>query len=172
MRVDTSLVDLPRFHPHLLWREMRLATAAVIADLGKKAPFEFELTVMNVPGFHDDVLEMSIEFGKVTKMDLQRLRRTYEQARRVELAAIALAGLALYHAGGHEIRDLTWPGSGADYLVDDEEYLLEVAGRSRRSDFGKAWEQRWQRLAGNFGGDFYVFVAEFETPAGRLAFAD
>src|SRR5262249_35811803 len=54
---------------------------------------------------------------------------------RIELAAIALAGLALYHGGGHEIVDVAVRGSGADYLVDAGRHLLEIAGRSRRSDF-------------------------------------
>jgi hypothetical protein len=49
-------------------------------------------------------------------------------------------------------------------------YLLEVAGRSRRHDFRAAWQQRWQRLLERMGGGFYFCVAEFKTPAGRLEF--
>ena len=101
---------------------------------------------------------------------MRQLQRTYEAPRLVELAAIAIAGLGLYYGGGHEMRDVALRGSGADYLVDEAHHLLEVAGRSRRSDFGAAWQQRWQRLAGRPGSGFYVCVVEFETPAGRLAF--
>ncbi len=61
-------------------------------------------------------------------------------------------------------------GGGADYLVGESNHLLEVAGRSRRSDFRAAWQQRWQRLTDRIGRGFYVCVAEFETPAGQLAF--
>jgi hypothetical protein len=89
----------------------------------------------------------------------------------VELAAIAIAGLALFAAGGHQIRDIALRGSSADYLVDAESYLLEVAGRSRRSDLDAAWQTRWRRLSDRLGSGFFVCVAEFESPSARLAFA-
>jgi hypothetical protein len=57
-------------------------------------------------------------------------------------------------------------------LVDDESHLLEIAGRSRRSDLESAWRQKWQRLSDTVGAGFYICVAEFETPAGRLTFHD
>jgi hypothetical protein len=86
------------------------------------------------------------------------------------LAAIAIAGLGLYYGGRHEIRDVALRGSAADYLVDDANHFLEVAGRSRRSDLAIAWQQRWHRLSDQPNRGFYLCVAEFETPAGRLAF--
>lgn len=172
MKINTSLVDLPLVHPHLLWRDIRLATVAVFADLGKKTPYQFDLFVNEVPGFHDDVLQMSIDSGKVRKADLARLRRTYEPARRIEFAAIAIAGLGLYHAGGHRINQLAWRGSGADYLIDEEEYPLEIAGRSRRSGLEVAWQEKWRRLTEIIGHNYYVCVVEFETSTGRLAFKD
>lgn len=101
---------------------------------------------------------------------MSRLQRTYESSRLVELAAIAIAGLGLYHGGGHEIIDIALRGSAADYLVGESNHLLEVTGRSRRSDFRVAWQQRWQRLTDRIGRGFYVCVAEFETPTGQLAF--
>jgi hypothetical protein len=106
----------------------------------------------------------------VSEAHVVRLRRTYEPSRLVELAGIAIAGLGLYHAGAHEIRDIALRGSVADYIVDEANHLLEIAGRSRRSDFSAAWQQRWQRLSEGRSGGFYVCVAEFETPAGQLAF--
>src|SRR5947208_6264116 len=102
---------------------------------------------------------------------LARIRRTYEFPRRIELAAIALAGLGLYHGGGHEIVDVAVRSSGADYLVDAAHHLLEVAGRSRHSDFEVAWQQRLQRLQVKATGSFYLCVIEMQTPAGRLLFS-
>src|SRR4029077_12255406 len=99
-----------------------------------------------------------------------RLLRTYELSRLIELAGIGIAGLGLYGAGRHEIRDVALRGSAADYIVDEANHLLEVAGRSRRSDFATAWEQRWRRLSEGRRGSFYVCVSEFETPACQLAF--
>jgi hypothetical protein len=99
------------------------------------------------------------------------VRRTYELSRRVELAAIALTGLALYHGGGHEIVDVAVRGSGADYLVDPAQHLLEIAGRSRQADFEVAWQQRLQRLRARATGSFYLWVIELESPAGRLMFS-
>jgi hypothetical protein len=90
--------------------------------------------------------------------------------RQVELASIAIAGLALHHAGNHEIRDIALWGSGADYLVAEEGYRLEVAGRTRRADFAAAWDQKWDRLSDHVSPGFFACVVEFETPAGRLWF--
>jgi hypothetical protein len=87
----------------------------------------------------------------------------------VELSAIAIAGIGLYYGGGHEIVNIAVRGSMADYLVDDENHLLEIAGRSRNSDFGYTWKQKLQRLKNRGVPSFYLFVAEFETSTGRLA---
>ena len=106
----------------------------------------------------------------MTRGQIGKVRRTYESHRLIELAAIAIAGLGLFAAGGHQIRDVALRGSSADYLVDEENYLLEVSGRSRRSDFQAAWDARWNRLSERSGSGFIVCVSEFETPAGRLAF--
>jgi hypothetical protein len=55
-----------------------------------------------------------------------------------QLSAIAIAGFALYHGGGHEIRDIAVRGSTADYLVDEENHLLEIAdpGKATSSQLG------------------------------------
>jgi hypothetical protein len=66
--------------------------------------------------------------------------------------------VGLHPAGGHEIRDIALRGSAADYLVDESNYLLEIAGRSRRGDFGSAWQQKWQRLTARMGSGFYVVL--------------
>jgi hypothetical protein len=107
----------------------------------------------------------------VPAASVAKARRTYEAHRLVELSAVAVAGLSLFEAGGHQIRDVALRGSAADYLVDEENHLLEIVGRSRRSDLGTAWEARWQRLSHRRGAGFYVCAIEFETPSGRLEFA-
>jgi len=124
-----------------------------------------------VPGYGSEEVEFEIVSAGIPDNNIIKVRRTYEAHRLVEFAAIAVAGLALFHAGGHQIRDVALRGASADYLVDDEGSLLEVAGRSRRSDFQSAWDVRWQRLSDRLGAGFYVCVSEFETPAGRLGFS-
>ena len=116
------------------------------------------------------MLSLAIESGPIRKAELNRVRQTYEPARLIEFAAIAIAGLAMYHAGGHQIVNVAWRGSGADYLVDQEKYPLEIAGRSRLNDLESAWKEKWGRLSENVGRDFFVFVAEFESFTGRLEF--
>jgi hypothetical protein len=172
MNVTAHLDNLTIMHPQLSWNDMRAAAVAIFADSGAMPPFEFELEVKDVPGFDDDTLWMKIDARTISDAYVAQLRRTYEPARLVELAAIAIAGLALYHAGGHVIDDVALRGTGADYLVDEGSYLLEVAGRSRRRDFQSAWRQKWQRLLAKVGGGFFVCVAEFESRSGRLAFND
>ena len=68
--------------------------------------------------------------------------------------------------------DVAIRGSSADYLIDAASNLLEVAGRSRASDFEPTWQKKWQRLSERTSRGFYVCVVEFETPKGRLTFAE
>lgn len=77
------------------------------------------------------------------------------------MAAIAIAGIGLYHAGGHEIRDVALRGSAADYIVDEVCHPLEVGGRSRRSDFRAAWQERWNRLSLCEKPGFYLCISQF-----------
>jgi hypothetical protein len=172
MKVTVSLADLPMAHPNLLWRDIRLAAISALVTDGRKNPFNLNLSVQEVPGFDDEILQMTIEPGKFRDADLARVRRTYEAARLIEFAAVAIAGLGLYHAGGHQIQDIGWRGTAADYLVDEEQYPIEIAGRSKRNDLKAAWRQKWRRLSANMGHDFFVCVVEFETPSGRLAFKE
>ena len=158
-------------HPCLLWDDIIAATVAVFDDRGFSAPFRFGLTIEDLPRFGSGQLDLRILKGGVPDKHVLRIRRTLEAHRLVELAAIAVAGLGLFASGGHQIRDVALRGSSADYLVDQEDYLLEVAGRSRRADFQQAWDSRWDRLAGRHRSGFFVCAAEFETPSGRLAFA-
>jgi hypothetical protein len=170
MSSTVALADLTTMHPRLLWDEISAAAVAVLGSTDKQAPYPVELAVQDIPGFGNGTLALAIEPAGVSPARVARIRRTYEAPRLVELAAIAIAGLGLYHAGGHEIRDVALRWSGADYLIGEAKHLLEVAGRSRREDFKKAWDQRWQRLSQRNG--VYVCVVEFETFAGRLGFRE
>lgn len=165
------LVDLPDRHPGLLWDDVAAAAVAVFQDRGFTTPFPLAITVENVPGYGSGTLDLEIVEQGISGVRVEKLRRTIEGHRLVELAAIAAAGLAVFAAGGHVIRDVALRGSSADYLVGAEDYLLEVAGRSRRRDLPSAWDDRWNRLADRLEFGFFVCVVEFETPSGRLAFA-
>ena len=167
MNISARFSDLPVLHPRLLWEDI-IGAAGAIIDV--RTPFQFELAVRDVPGFGSDRLRMTIDPGEVSMSQVERLRRTFERSRLVELAAIAIAGMGLYYAGGHEIQDIALRGSAADYLVDHSGHLLEIAGRSRRSDLTAAFEQRWLRLSKTTSGGFYVCAVEFESLAGQLAF--
>jgi hypothetical protein len=133
-------------HPRLLWDDIIGATVALMSHVAP-TPFPFRLTVENVPRFGTAELQLAIRPWGISAKRVNQLLRTYEASRLVELAAIAIAGLGLYHAGAHEIRDIAIRGTAADYLVDEDNHLLEIAGRTRRSDFGSAWQQKWKRLS-------------------------
>lgn len=165
------LLDLADMHPNLLWDDIVAATVAVLEERGFAAPFRFQLEVENVPAFGSGKLELQIVKGGIPLNHVRQVRRTFESHRLVELAAIAVTGLGLFAAGGHQIRDVALRGSSADYLVGGDDSLLEVAGRSRRADFQAAWDIRWNRLSERCESGFFVGVSEFETPSGRLAFA-
>ncbi|MEX2174092.1 MAG: hypothetical protein WD872_07000 [Pirellulaceae bacterium] len=115
-------------------------------------------------------LALSVDCEDVSTTDVRRLQRTYGRSRLVELAAVAIAGLAVYHGCGLEIRNVALEGSGPDYLVDPDECHFEVSGRSRASDLAAAWDTRWDRLVAHGYGEFGVCVAEFETLSVRLGF--
>src|SRR5260370_20042708 len=103
MDISTSLVGLAEMHPELEWQEITAATVAVLEDGGLEAPFQVPLDLIDVPGFGTERLNLLIERTGIPAERVTRLRRTYEPPRRIELAAIALTGLGLYHGGGHEI---------------------------------------------------------------------
>jgi hypothetical protein len=170
METWTALAGLSGMHPELEWQEIAAATVAALEDGGFEAPFQVDLELIDVPGFGSERLRLLIDRSGIPATRVARVRRTYEAPRRIELAAIALAGLGLYHGGGHEIVDVAVRGSGADYLVGAGHHALEIAGRSRRSDFEVAWQQRLQRLGERATGGFYLCVVELETPSGRLLF--
>ncbi len=169
--VPCRLQDLPNLHPRLLWETIGLAAAAVLAGVGGQPPCPFVLHAENIPGFGGGELMLAIDPGPFGDDSILRLRRTFDLARQVELAAIAVAGLALAYTGGYEICDVALRGSAADYLVGDHRSRLEIAGRSRRADLESAWQQKWSRLSQVHDQPCYVFVAEFETLTGRLGFA-
>ena len=150
------LIDLPDMHPCLLWDDIIAAAVAVLDERGFSAPFRFSMDVQDLPGYDNVVIDFQILKSGVTSGQIGKVRRTYESHRLIELAAIAIAGLGLFAAGGHQIRDVALRGSSADYLVDEENYLLEVSGRSRRSDFQAAWDARWNRLSERSGSGFIV----------------
>jgi hypothetical protein len=168
--MELRLTDLRDMHPNLLWDEIVGAAVAVLTESRGVRVVPMAISYDNVPGFGSEDTILRIDTTGVSKKFLARLKVTYEQAHLVELAAIAIAGLALYHGGRHEIRDVAIRGSGADYLVGDSLALLEIAGRSRRKDFDAAWLARKERLD-QFGvKGYFLIVVEFETPRAQLAF--
>jgi hypothetical protein len=170
MEVASHLVELSTVHPRLLWDDIVAAAVAVLEQNTAPPPFRLELTIEDLPTYDDETLLLTILPDGVSPAHVTRLRRTYETSRLVEMAAIAVAGLAIFHAAHLEIRDIALHGSRADYLVGKGGHLLEVGGRSRRGDFGTAWREKWEHLKEHQGGGFFLCVVEFETPSGRLAF--
>jgi len=165
VEVIAQFSKLASLHPRLLWGDIATAAATVCQDARARL---LTLSMHDVPGFAEEELQLQVDTSRISPTRLARFRQTYDVSRRIELAAIAVAGLALYHGGGHEIRDVASRGTGADYLVDANS-LLEVAGRSRRQDLAACWQDRLARLQRHEAG-FYLCVVEFETPAGRLAY--
>ena len=170
MDVSCRLLDLPTMHPRLLWDTIILAAAGVLEDRFHDLPRRLVLQVRDVPGFGSDRLSLDIDTSEIDGERIARLRRTYEPTRQVELAAIAIAGFGLHIAGNHEIRDVALRGSGADYLVGDENVRLEIVGRTRRADFGTACQHRRDRLIDHIGPGVLICVVEFEKPTARLEF--
>jgi hypothetical protein len=154
--MQCRLRDLEEMHPRLEWRIPALAAAAILSDRQKSSRFELDLRVESVPGFGTGRLQLNIDVSELRRTDIGKIRRFYQRPGLVEEAAIAVAGLALYYAGGHEIRDVAVHGAGADYLVDEENCLLEVSGRSQRRDVREAWQQRVRRLRRRAVDFFYV----------------
>jgi hypothetical protein len=169
--VHCRLQDLPNLHPRLLWETIILAGASVMEGVDRRASYSFLIRAEDVPDFGSEGLILTIDPRGYDKESVVRFRRTFELARQVELAAIAVAALAPAHSGGHEIVDVALRGSAADYLVGDPPSRLEIAGRSRRTDLESAWQQKWNRLSLPSDQPGFVFVVEFETLTGRLGYA-
>jgi hypothetical protein len=172
MAVAIQLVDLPGLHSRLYWEPIIVATAAVLSRSGASPPHRFALGVEGVHGFGTEVIEIEIGTEDIRPDDIERLRRTLEPSRQIEHAAIAIAGIGLHLAGGHQLVDLAVHGSGADYLVDAARIPLEIAGRSRRRDLDLAWQQKEQRIRERRESGVYICVCEFATMTGRLGYLD
>ncbi len=168
--MKARLLDLSEMHPCLLWDDIILAAAALLTSHSEVALRRVQFDVVDVPGFGSETIQLEVDLSGIVKSEVAKLRKTYEAHRLVELAAIGIAGLMVSVAGGHQIRDVALRGMNADYLVDEELHLLEVAGRSRRRDFQIAWDERWAKLSQREGEHFFLCVTEFETPYGRLRF--
>jgi hypothetical protein len=168
--MEYALVDLRTMHPNLGWQLSIEALVAVCDQRGFERPYRWRMKFDNVPGFRTNEAELLINPANIAATDVARAQKTYAPDRLVEYAAIAVAGIAIYHAGRHEIWEVAVRGTGADYLVDQGNCLLEVAGRSRRSDVPSARRERLSRLASHARQGFYLFVAEFETPVGNLEY--
>jgi hypothetical protein len=167
--VDVQLTDLQTMHPRLEWGEM-LSAAAIVLGNQRSPPFLFPVEIVDVPGCDLSELRLRIGMEGIDAKHLARLRRSYEPPRFVETAAVALAGLALYHAGEHELMSVVNEGAVGDFFVDERHDIIEIAGRSRRRDFEYAFKQRQRRLLDALGGGFFLFVAEFHPPRGLLSF--
>lgn len=163
------LTDLSQFHPRLEWDAIVVSAAAVLTASPTERP-QVDFSIDSVPGFDETTIQLQMDLNGISEVQIEKARRTFEKPRLVEFAAIALAGIGLHLAGGHEIWDVALRGSSADYLVDEAEYLLEVSGRSRKADFQSAWDERWNRLKSRSHRGFFVCVAEFESNAAKLAF--
>ena len=164
-----KLADLSLMHPKLMWDSIILATVAVAVP--REGSLSVDMTFENVPNFGDGREVLQIIPPRVEVAQLEKVEHTFESQRLVEMAAIGIAGLMLFYAGGHEIHDVAFRGSGADYWVAPEQRLLEIAGRSNRRDMKAALSERWDRLMSRLGSNFFVCVVEFETPSGHLVFA-
>jgi uncharacterized protein YbbK (DUF523 family) len=98
MEVPVSLSDIPEWHPRLLWDSLLAATAAVLEETQDQPQPRFPLKVVNVPRFDGGDLTLVVNVADVTAAQVTRIRKTFEPARLVELAAITLA------AGGPACR--------------------------------------------------------------------
>jgi len=116
MAVAVSLSGLPQMHPLLLWEPIIPAAFLVFQQRGMEPPYRFVMAIEDLPGFGTDMLELAIETPGISPLTIERCERTFEVSRLIEFAAIAIAGLTLHAAGGHELIDVARRGSAADYL--------------------------------------------------------
>jgi hypothetical protein len=170
MDVAVRLLEVGNLHPRLWWDPFLTATAAVLVEGGRESPIGLTLEVSGIHGFGSEPVRLLFDVAGFGAERIAALRRTFEPARLVEMAAITVAAAGLSICGGHEIQDLALRGSAADYVVDAARHHLEVAGRSRRVDLEAGWQQKWARLRRQRPGGCYVCVCEFETLTGRLGF--
>ena len=166
MKVEVLLSDLRRWHPWLLWDNILAATVAVLSRAGNRRRYAVPLAVENVPGFRGEELVLLLNPKGIARKAVSRVSRTFELSRLVELAAIGVAGVALYSAGQHIISDVAERDSGADYVLDDGRHRLEIAGRSRRVDLRNAWEERRLRFRGSAPYRLLCLCSRVRVPGG------
>jgi hypothetical protein len=167
MEVACRLSDLVDHHPRLSWADIVASAAATICgQLGGLV--HLRLDCYDIPTVPDRELFLDIECDASHPASIERIRRTYDEARLVEFAAIAVAGLVVYHGLGEQIMDVAIRGYGADYLIGDDRVPMEVAGRSRKRDLESAWSAKVARSARYAKNEFFVCIVEFESMTGKF----
>lgn len=170
MEITTPLTELSAIHPNLVWSQLIAACAAVLGPTRERTSHRLEVGLGGISSFDDDKIILQIQTTRIDPGEVLGVARTFEPSRLVEMAAIVVAALVLFHVAHLEIRDVALRGSRADYLVGERGYLLEVGGRSRQQDLAAAWRDKWAGLLEREVGGFFLSLTEFETPAGRFAF--
>src|SRR5262245_56910795 len=103
VKVAFRLIDLAEQHSGLLWETIVTTAVAVLSEPGRESPYAFSMAVDGVYGFGSETVEFLFDGLGIAREHVDRIRRTYEPSRLVEMAAIAVAGAGLTVAGGHEI---------------------------------------------------------------------
>lgn len=115
MDVPVRLSDLGAMHPRLLWDEIAAATAAVLGLSPRGSPSLLIVELRDVPGFGSERLTLAIDAAGIVGSHIARVRRTYEPPRLVELAAVAVAAMALYMVVA--TRSWTWPFAALRQII-------------------------------------------------------
>ena len=106
-----------------------------------KAASTSDEVIFSTRRLHNEVeladLRLRIDLNDISRMR-RAIGRTLLSARVVELAAIAVSALSVYHGMGAELIHVAHHGLAADFTLRDGR-LLEVAGRSRLGHSIAAW---------------------------------
>ncbi|MBI1927461.1 hypothetical protein HYR99_24875 [Candidatus Poribacteria bacterium] len=129
------------------------------------SPCEFHLECQNIVSARlqgTEVNQIQVYWHKETELRAARQKKTFQQKRLVEDGAIGIACILfsnVVNLSGLEATDL---GDRGDYWINSGQYLVEISGTERGSEFRRRHRQKIKQLLDNpHKRDGYVVVCDF-----------
>ncbi|MBI1923193.1 hypothetical protein HYR99_02970 [Candidatus Poribacteria bacterium] len=164
MILSCLIEDIPQFHPDLELTPMILSAVSVMRKYSK-SPSAFHLECQNIVSAllrGTEANHIQVHWRKETELRADRQKRTFQQKRLVEDGAIGIACILfpkVVYLSGLEATNF---GDRGDYWINRRQYMVEISGTERASEFRRRHRQKIRQMLSNpYQKDGYVVVCDF-----------
>jgi hypothetical protein len=100
--IRARLLDLDLILPEMGWHDVILSTACMLGVSDEPGAYNVRLECENIPNYSMATSTFVIDCNGVNAVGVQRIQKTHESHRIVEMGAIGVAALHLWKAESHE----------------------------------------------------------------------